>query len=287
MGKRVGAKTALAKAAAKVLKSHPIGGAKISPGTPVTRDWLAYCFHLFITIEEKEIPSKAADAPGSRLLGRPLLPAGVKWPQGYYFYAQLEMRELTAHDLLGVLPDSGTLYLFYNPMAKDFLPASKTAAKAVFVAGETAPRTLHAVPPKSKLPEGGKHYYKDFVGKSYRLTFEPVFAFDNVHTLPAGLVEAMTKALGIRCVPAPEFGAATTMFGKPVSWEGEGEEGLFAPDEWDWEDGLPPSDPDRVLLLQRDFVDSHLHFWGNRKGDATGRLLAARGHGVRRLITVG
>lgn len=266
MSKLAGAKTTLAKAAAKVLKSHPIGHATISPGTPVTRDWLAYCFQLFVNVEEKAIPAKAAEAPGSRLFGRPLVPAGVKWPNGYYFYAQLEMRELAAHDLLGVLPDSGTLYLFYNPMAKDFLPASKTAAKAIFVEDDTAARSLHAVPPKSKLPGGGKHYYKDFVGTSYRLTFEPVFAFDNASTLPAGLVEAMTKALGIRCVPPPEFGAATNLFGKPISWEGDGEEGLFEPDDWDWEeDGPPPSDPDRVLLLQRDFVDSHIHFWGNRK----------------------
>ena len=156
------------------------------------------------------------------------------------------------------------LYLFYNPLVKDFRPASKTAAKAVFVSDENAAQTLHAKPPKTRLPSGGKYYYKDFLGKTYRLKFETAFWFSNPDTLPDGLIETMAKRLGIRCIEP-----WSNLYGEPIA-EDDGD-GLFTPDDWDWKKGLPPEEPDRVMLFQRDFVDSRIHFWARRdklsKGD--------------------
>jgi hypothetical protein len=258
--------TELAKAAAKILKSYPIKGAMISKGSPVTRDWLTYCFQLFIDDKEEPIANEKDCKPtASKLFGRPFLPADVEWPAGYYFYAQLNMREVAPHDFRGVLPKSGMLYLFYNPLTKDYRPSSKTAAKAVFVADEKAAQVLHAKPPKAQMPEGGKYYYKDFLGKSYRMRFETACWFKNPDTLPDGLIETMTERLGIRCISP-----WCNLFGEPITEDGDGEARLFEPD-WDWSKGAPPEDPDRVMLLQRDFVDSQLHFWGRRdkmpKGD--------------------
>ncbi|MEO8703414.1 MAG: DUF1963 domain-containing protein [Kofleriaceae bacterium] len=258
--------TELAKVAAKVLKSYPIKGAKHINGSPIDRSWLTYCFDLFVDVKEVLVANEKDCKPtASKLFGRPFLPADLEWPDGYYFYAQLNMRELAPHDIHGILPERGMLYLFYNPLAMDFLPSSKTAAKAMFVKDEQEAQVLRAKPPKSRLPSGGKHYYQNFLGKSYRMKFETAFSFSNPETLPKGLIETMAERLGIRSVEP-----WCNLFGQPISEEGEGESGLFRDEEVDEED-VPADDPDRVMLLQRDFVDSRIHFWARRdkmrKGD--------------------
>ncbi len=214
---------------------------------------------IFIDVDQDVLKTEDGLAlEGSRLYGRPALPADVDWPAGYYFYGQFNLSKLSPHDPLDVLPKKGMLYLFLNPAASDYRPASPTAAKAIYV--DAVPElALRQPPPKAKLPLGGKHYYDRFLKKTNTLKFKTAFSFNDPRRASKKLIASLEDALGIAFVDS-----RSNFFGEPITWQGEDD--LFGPDDWDWEhDGLPPAPPDRVLLFQNDFIDGHIHFWGRSK----------------------
>ncbi len=108
-----------------------------------------------------------------------------------------------------------------------------------------------------------------------RLKFEAAFSFLYPKDVSPALVADLEQRLGVRRVES-----SCNLLGESIAWQGEtGEEGLFAPRDWNWSQGAPPAPPDRVLLFQRDWLDGHLHFWARgertRKGDFSGLEVTA------------
>ena len=170
---------------------------------------------------------------------------------------QLDLSKLASLDPWGALPGSGALCLFFNPLVRDFDPASATATSAVLLTAEELNRLeLRECPPMSDLPEGGRYYYEDFLKCSYELRFEPAFSFGFLDELPRDFVRRLEDRLEIAYVQQP----SSTVFGKPITWQGEGD--LFEPADWDWAEGSPPdSEHDRVLLFQTGWGEGTFHFW--------------------------
>jgi hypothetical protein len=58
-----------------------------------------------------------ADVPlgASKYKGLPHLPGDRAWPRHHYFLAQLNLVELHPLDIYGAFPESGVLYVFFDP----------------------------------------------------------------------------------------------------------------------------------------------------------------------------
>ncbi len=223
-------------------------------------------FQIFVELGHERIDDETQGPHPSKHLGQPWVPKGFEWPEQSYFMVQLELAKVAPYDLTGQLPKEGLLALFFDPLTKDFGPASPTATKP-FVFDTTEGLELLTRPKKSELPQGGKYYEQDFFRFSYALSYEPAFNFKYLDELPDDLVQGLEKELGLTYVKQP----SSTVFGKAVTWQGEDD--LFTPPEWDWAEGMPPNgESSHLLLFQTSFLEGTFHWWVHRDRLAEGDL---------------
>jgi uncharacterized protein YwqG len=139
----------------------------------------------------------------SRLGGSPDLPPDAPWPADedgapLSFIAQLDMRQMTAHDVEGILPRAGLLSLFYaaaSQRAWGFDPADHDAWAVIHItdAAEVKPREAPgAVPAEGRFaavglsPEAELTFvpWESFAIEGLGMTREELRAY--AHVLPAG-----------------------------------------------------------------------------------------------------
>ncbi|WP_160118675.1 DUF1963 domain-containing protein [Chryseotalea sanaruensis] len=213
-------------------------------------------FKYAISTTGKEIKDMKQMPIGTSLLrGCPHLPKDFNWPDNYYFFAQFNCAQIKPIDALKLLPDSGMLWLFFNPADNDFRPVSKTAAKLLYFDGDMNKLEIRNPPPQA-FYKSHPSYYKDLVSTSDKMEFTPGFTF-GIEDVPLELCELLSNQLSLSYFENTDCG----LYGFPRLWQGEGDEdGLFAPPDWDWITGPPPVQ-DNVLFFQDVFFDGNIHFW--------------------------
>lgn len=145
-----------------------------------------------------------AMVPGvSRLGGSPDLPPDVPWPADsdgtpLSFIAQLDMRQMAAHDTEGILPGAGLLSFFYaaaSQRAWGFDPADRGAWAVIHTPGGTAARPREApaaVPARGRFaavglsadPELTFVPWESFAAGSLAMTREEICVYAGI--LPSG-----------------------------------------------------------------------------------------------------
>lgn len=217
-------------------------------------------FSYFIEIDHHAFNSTEEVVIGaSRTRGLPYLPKALPWPTGFYFLVQLNLAEVQAFDRFKLLPDSGMLYIFFDPGATDFRPYSKTAAKIIYAPAATHCE-LRPIPPPSDFPKQGGSYYSSLTKPAVRMKFQAAFTFSV--KVDHNVTDQLERSLQARYIKE----SGCTIFGKPLTWQGEDEGTLFCPEDWDWiKQGPPPSPPGLIMLFQDHFFDSMLHFWISRQ----------------------
>lgn len=228
----------------------------------LTPEVLASSLHHFVDVETRPITDESAVELGaSKYHGLPHLPAGVEWPEGQYLAAQIDLALLSAHDIEGVLPDRGVLYLFFNSAAD---------CTVLHHTGPTADLVVTPYPDPSTLPHA-KYYLKDFLKSAARISFRARYIFyvgsdaydyrDIKKLIPTGLRDQLDELLG--CTLSG-FDPSIRIFGRPHYWQGEDE-------RWGDGDGVGDGIDRQILLFQDEFGEGNVHFWINatdaRKGD--------------------
>ncbi|MBN2494091.1 MAG: DUF1963 domain-containing protein [Deltaproteobacteria bacterium] len=206
----------------------------------------------------------------SKVKGLPHLPPGMKWPAGQYFAAQLRLADFHPHDLEAVFPASGVVYFFFDPGSD---------CSALYYDGPLD--ALKITPYPEGLPDV-EVYLDEFMAQSARLTFEPGYLFylggggaydyrEIAKRIPADLRASLDGLLGCKL---KEWDSGLRIFGRPLYWQGEDE--VWPDDEGDGDDSEP-----EVLLLQSEFGEGHIHFWGapakTSRGDFSGVWMSYSG----------
>jgi len=209
----------------------------------------------------------------SRLGGSPDLPPDVAWPADgdgtpLSFIAQLDMRQLAAHDAEGILPRAGLLSFFYaaaSQRAWGFDPADHGAWAVIHTAGgaPAGPREAPgAVPAEGRFAAAG-------LSADVELTFVPweSFAAENL-----GMSREEIRAYA-RALPSGD-GPIHRLLGHPDPVQGDMQlecqlatNGLYCGDASGYRDPraarLRPGAADWRLLLQVDSQDETGMMWGD------------------------
>jgi uncharacterized protein YwqG len=216
--------------------------------------------------------SDAAIAGTSRLGGFPDLPAGLPWPVDddgapLSFIAQLELGQMAAHDVEGILPRTGLLSFFYEAATQSawgYAPADHGAWAVVHTASGIAvePREV-----PDTVPDGGR-FPAVRLSPQLELTFAPWESF---------VVERldMTYEEGVAYADVlPAAGTAHRLLGHADPLQGDMQlecqlvtHGLFCGDPSGYRDPraarLAPGAADWRLLFQVDSQDEAGMMWGD------------------------
>lgn len=189
----------------------------------VTPTLLAECLSYYIDIDEQELPEEKIPLGRSKMKGLPHLPPSLEWPKKHYFYAQLNIADFKKYDIENVFPDSGMIYIFDNA-SDDFTVLYYDGPMDV----------LHPVPypPAKNLPEP-EYFLEEYRDSTSLLSFSPRFifyvagdAYDYravTAALPADLVKELESILSAKI---SDWNPSLRIFGRPLFWQGEDEEGF-------------------------------------------------------------
>lgn len=175
----------------------------------------------------------------SKVGGLPHLPPDFEWPvingQPTYLIVQLDLAEVSAADLRGVVPGTGTLYVF---------------------ATEASARVLRYIPSGALEPRAYPFpvpsYMQSTVDHAHRLAFKPAFYFSQTSDTygPSAIAKALPKAFLARIISA---------FGHDVIEAGDawGGDRIFGGDPIDWQ-AMGESYLDNELFAQICYADGHV-----------------------------
>jgi predicted DNA-binding WGR domain protein/uncharacterized protein YwqG len=211
---------------------------------------LSQCLHYFIHIDCLRITDEKKVKLGvSKIMGLPHLPASIQWPHDYYFYAQLNLKELTKYDVEKMFPADGMLYIFFDQSEDE------NKCRILFYNGTMD--SLSIVP----YPKKEMYYKKKFINNSSTIKFIPHFIFylqgdANNYNEIAELIDdklklKISETLG--CDIANHYNQPN-IFGRPKYYQGEDEcTGKRKMDNY-----LPNN---FIMLFQDKFGEGAIHFW--------------------------
>jgi ankyrin repeat protein len=217
---------------------------------------IADSFSYVIGINKKKINNENDLVLGSsKIKGLPHLPPDFQWPEGYYFYAQLNMEELHKYDIENKFPSDGMLYLFLN------CTDSQMKCNVIYHNGESDKLNLTGYPENIKLPNR-EYYLDDFKKNSYSISFYSFFSFNDFGIkVPDEIIKKIENILNCKF---KEYSSQDipNIFGEPLCPGGE--DGLYdlmylGKDDIDDTDKIETSG--KTLLFQNYFADGIVHIW--------------------------
>lgn len=221
---------------------------------------LAASLAYTIELNTEEVTDEHAVPLGvSKYKGLPHLPAGMTWPEGQYFLAQINLAELRPHDVEGIFPKEGMLFFFVSP-SED--------CTVLFHDGPSS--ALQLTPyPEASLP-GAEYYLDDFVAGSALISFEPGYlfylggdAYDHSEVsrlIPEELRDRLDDLLGCGL---RDSDTSLRIFGRPLYWQGEDE-------TWPDEEEDQGEGESEVVIFQDEFGEGHVHYWAKPSDIRTG-----------------
>jgi uncharacterized protein YwqG len=218
----------------------------------ITPEGLAKSLHHYIEIQGQRFDEGNIPLGSSKFYGTPHLPKGIEWPKGHYFYAQLNFNELKDYDVEGLLPDSGILYLFFNP--KPF------SCKAIYINGSEEELAVTDYP-EVVNEEMDKYYLDKYKNTPMAISYQNEFGFyffdgsENLTELLDPVMEEITEVTDLSVFNIEAGGPRSKIFGMACYYQGE--------DECYWED-IDYSKYDaheHILLLDNEFGEGNIHFW--------------------------
>jgi hypothetical protein len=181
----------------------------------------------------------------SKYKGLPHLPKDFEWPEGHYFYAQINLSDMKDDAVIDYMPKSGMLYLFFDT----------NEASAYYYNGDIRTLEIREYPEDDALDEA-----EEYIGKASLITLEPqvVFQIDEsgvLDVVPKELVAGVEKIMGC---PVKEDSPTLCLFGRPQWCQGEDED--MSSDPY----------PGWVMLLQDEYSEGYIHFNINKKAAKKG-----------------
>ncbi|WP_421804608.1 DUF1963 domain-containing protein [Flagellimonas sp.] len=234
----------------------------------ITPEKLAKSLLHYIDITSRRIEEAKIPLGSSKFYGVPHLPKGVEWPKGHYFYAQLNFSELKDYDVEDLLPDSGILYLFFDP--------NSFTCKAIHFNGSVEELVVKDYP--NAINEELDKYYLDEYKTPEVIKYRNQFGFyhfNESETLPE-LLEPVTEEIAKVTDLAVNIGGGRSLskiFGCACYYQGEDEYHIsFDEDELEeyfdeFEEELNDIDyseydaHEHILLLDNEFGEGNIHFW--------------------------
>ncbi|MDV6236357.1 DUF1963 domain-containing protein [Leptospira ellisii] len=219
----------------------------------VTPELLSKTLHYYIDIDETESEEEEIPLGASKMKGLPHLPDSIVWPEGTYFFAQLNLEEFKRFDVENVFPDKGILYVFDTVQGEFVLR---------FYEGPISDLKRVPYPDEEDLPEA-EYYLEEYRDTTYRLSFEPKFLFyvagdaydyrKVAGILPKNLIEQLSDILKAELTT---WHSSLRIFGRPLFWQGE-DERMGGDDEEDAEER-------DLLLFHSEIGEGHFHIWIDR-----------------------
>jgi hypothetical protein len=221
--------------------------------------------HLIATPVELE----ALPVGASRLGGPADLPEDMEWPRWergpLALLAQLRLSEVAAHDLPGALPDSGTLWVFYDAVEQPWGmgPEDTEAWRVIFSEDEDG--FVRVLPPE------GMDEWARFAPHSVEMA--TVATFPSWETLSeqfpefqfADDAEEDYYMEWLASITGGEIGEQTRLLGWPEAIQGDvHSEAQYASAGIEWgEQDVPGAPLDWRLLLQVDTMEAPEWMWGD------------------------
>jgi Domain of unknown function (DUF1963) len=232
----------------------------------VTPEILSKSLSYFIEIDEKEISEEDIPLGSSKMKGLPHLPNANFWPKATYFLAQLNIAEFKKYDIENVFPDQGILYFFDN-IEGEFI--------VKYHDGPMSDLKIIDYPDAKTLPEA-KYYLEEYRDVAYQLSFKPNFIFyvagdaydyrTIAKLIPQDLSDQLKKIFKADLATwSPSF----RIFGRPLFWQGEDEEG-FDFDDYEDEDDEDENITEKsqkddsaeendILIFHSEIGEGHIH----------------------------
>ncbi|AOP36606.1 hypothetical protein A0128_21650 [Leptospira tipperaryensis] len=233
----------------------------------VTPEILSKALSYFIEIDEKEVSEEEIPLGSSKMKGLPHLPDPGFWPKATYFFAQLNVAEFKKYDIENLFPDQGILYVFDNIEGEFTLK---------FYEGPISNLKITDYPDAKTLPEA-KYYLEEYRDVAYQLSFKPNYIFyvagdaydyrTIAKLIPQDLSDQLRKIFKAELAT---WSPSLRIFGRPLFWQGEDEEGFdYDDDEGEEEEteeveNLTEEEND-ILIFHSEIGEGHFHIRIDRK----------------------
>jgi predicted DNA-binding WGR domain protein/uncharacterized protein YwqG len=215
----------------------------------IDADILSQSLHYFVIINCKKITDEKKVKLGiSKLKGLPHLPDSIKWPEDNYFFAQINLKDLSKYDLENYLPKDGMLYIFLNP------EESNLVCNLFYYNGKESLSVVN-------YPKGKMYYQEKFIKESSLMEFKPnsIFMFGSrsdysklSKIIDVSLKEKISKIL--KCDMSGDD-SLPNIFGHPRYYQGE--------ETINYKEYIKDINIKSPLLLlfQGEFGEGAAHFW--------------------------
>jgi uncharacterized protein YwqG len=214
----------------------------------ITPEVLAQSLVHYINLKKEYSEETIIPMGSSKFFGAPHLPKEVEWPKGHSFYAQLNFSEIKPFDPIGLLPDSGILYLFLDD--KHF------TCTAIYYHGPADDLALRDYPDVTSTK---KNYISnpETIQPFSEFAFLSSNAYEFLEDLLAPVVEKIKNATNSQV--ELESSSSTKMFGDATYFQTEN---IIDPDDFDPTDEAYAHEArDHFLLLEKDEGSGNIHFW--------------------------
>jgi uncharacterized protein YwqG len=225
-------------------------GSKTLPFYQLSPEILSKSLNYLINTNENQILDETEIPLGSsKVKGLPHLPDEFIWPDGAYFFAQINLEELDKVDICKLLPKQGMLYIFLNP-----------EEYKCFIFNYKGPLNTLKLRNYPDLTNSSLNYDKRLEDKFKReavtIKFKPEFIFyinEIDELIPSLLTLKIAEIMGCGMAHRKSY---INLLSQPFYYQGE-DEGYIDTEDIDRTDD---EDSD-ILLFQGEFGEGHVHFW--------------------------